>query len=96
MRSTKVVIGTIQVPWKRKVDALNPSDRILDAQIKIEIVRLHGCLFRVIKMPSKMTAEDMNNNPLGKVDGETNSSALGDEGLQCGEECNLSVPSKAA
>ena len=43
-----------------------------------------------------MTAEDMNNNPLGKVDGETNSSALGDEGLQCGEECHLSDPSKAA
>ena len=43
-----------------------------------------------------MTAEDKNNNPLGKVDGETNSSALGDKGLQCGEECILSDPSKAA
>ena len=43
-----------------------------------------------------MTAEDGNNNPLGKIDGVIYSSTLGDEGLQCGEECNLANPSNAA
>ena len=52
--------------------------------------------FRELKMPSKMETEDMNNNPLDKVDGETNSGAVGEEVRQCGEECNPSNPNKAA
>ena len=43
-----------------------------------------------------MTAEDGNNNPLGKIDGVVSSTALGDEGLHCGEECDLAEPSKVA
>ena len=45
-------------------------------------------------MPSKMTVEDGNNNPLEKIDGAIYSSALGDEGLHGGEECDLAKPGK--
>ena len=52
--------------------------------------------FREIKMPSKKTAEDKNNNPLGEEGDKIGSSAPGDEGPQCGEGCDSSDPEKAA
>ena len=47
-------------------------------------------------MPSKMGTKDTNNNPLGKIDGIIDSGALGDEGHQCGDECDLPNLSKDA
>ena len=52
--------------------------------------------FRETRMPSKMTKEDMNNNPLEKTGDKIDSSAPGDEGLQKGEGCDNSDPEKAA
>ena len=47
-------------------------------------------------MPSKVTKDDMNNNPLGETGEKIGISAPGDEGLQCGEGCDSSDPEKAA
>ena len=52
--------------------------------------------FRETRMPSRMTKEDTNNNPLGKTGDKINSSTPGDEGLQRGEGCDDSDPKMAA
>ena len=58
-------------------------------------ISMDAC-FREVRMPSKKTKEDMNNNPLGGTGEKTGFSAPGDEGFQCGEGCDSSDPEKAA